>query len=1214
MLLLALPAAAVVINELHYNPAGSDDTTEFIEFFNPDTAPVALGGGAMSAGVDYTFPTGAVIPAQGYLVLAQNTAAFAATYPGVSNVLGPFANGTKLANSGERVALSDAASNGVCEVTYSDDPPWPTAPDGDGPSLELRHPLLPLQAASSWAASTQIGGTPGAPNTTYLGDTVVIDHGSTPAYPPANQPFAITATAFAPTTVVALTLYYHTNQAADVAAPMADDGAHQDGGAGDATYGALLPGFPDATYLYYYYHLQLADGSHHEFPTAITNDANSPWLLLRLSYNGLETQVAPRSFWQTISTTGVATASRLYAYLGGPGQILLDDVCITLGGTQYVPNASFASNTTGWTMGGNHSGSVFDGSDGNLAPGCLRMIATGAGDGSPGNHARCDTSPALTEGGPAYTLSFAYRAPSTATRDWYTCLIGATNWHTLRINELLPWNTTGITDEDGERTDWLELYNAGTNALNLRGVGLSDDDDDPFVWQFPDYVIPPQGFVLVYASEKNRTTPRLHTNFRLDAQGEELYLTAPDGTRLQTLPFGVVPPDISRGSMPDGAPSNVYFTVPTPAGPNTTAYFSAMAETPQFSRPGGFFSGTIMVTVSVQAAGATIRYTLNNTVPTEAAPLYTNPFVLTSTTRITARTFQADLLPGPVAVHAYYAGLPGYVSASHLPLVVVDTLGAAIPNEPKITARMGVIDNASGTNTITDPFTHYDGAIGIELRGKSSQGFPKDQYGIETRTEDGEDLTVSLLGFPAESDFILNANYSDKTLMRNVFAYDRSNGQGQYATRTRYCELILNGQYNGVYIFMEKIKRDSQRVDIAKLRSYMNSEPDISGGYILKIDKLDAYDTYFYTSNGTELVHVYPKGTEITLPQKNWITAYMNAFEAALLSTAFADPTNGYANYIDVASFVDHYILIEMTRNIDGFRISFYMYKDREGKLVAGPPWDFDLSCGNANYYDGWKTNGWYTGYNERPLWWARLLQDATFTKACRARWNELRKSIFAVQSATGFLSQTAAALDGAQQRNFARWPILGQYVWPNWYIGQTYAQEVAWMQQWVRDRIGWIDSQWPIVIADFRASTTNAIIGETITFTDTSIGAYSQRWWAFGDDSSSYLPAPTKSYLAPGEYTVQLAISNAPAAYGWIYDTLARTNFITVIPEPGTPLLGLLALRGARRRRRMTPAPTLVQSQRCPTRQACPGGRNDWQAAGGAPAPATSPAPTPSR
>ncbi len=1167
-LLLAMPAAAVVINELNYNPQGSDDTTEFIEFYNAGAAAVALNGWTMSAGVDFTFPAGAVIPAQGYLVLAQNTNAFAAMYPGVSNVYGPFANGTKLDNGGERVALSDHGGVVVCEVTYSDDPPWPTAPDGSGPSLELQHPLLPPQTASSWAASTINGGTPGARNTTYLGDTVVIDQGSTPAYPQAGQPFAITAMVLAPTSVVSLTLYYHTNQGHETSVMMsADDLADADDD-DDNIYGALLPGFPDATYVYYYYRLLLANGSAYDFPVAVTNEANSPWLLLRLSYNGLETQVAPRSFWQTSSTTGVATSSRLYAYLGGPGEILLDDVSITLGGTQYVRNGSFVSNTANWTMVGNHSGSVFDDSDGNSAPGCLRIVATGAGDGSPGNHVRSDTSPALALTGPVYTLSFAYRAPLMAARDWYTCAIGATNWQLLRINEVLPWNATGITDEDGATSDWVEMYNSGTNALNLYGVGLSDDDGEPFLWRFPDCVIEPHGFLLVYASEKNRTSPRLHTNFKLDAQGETLCLTAPSGQRIQQLTHGAVPADISRGSVPDGAPSNVYFTTPTPAGPNTTAYCLAMTEQPQFSRPGGFFSGTLSLTISVQSAGAVIRYTLNNSTPTAASALYTNALSIKTTTYVKARAFQDGLLPGPVAAHAYYATLPGYVTSSTLPIIVVDTLGAAIPDEPKIMARMGVIDHGMGqTNLITDPFTQYEGAIGIELRGKSSQSFPKKQYGIETRTDDGAGMDAALLGFPAESDFILNANYSDKTLMRNAFAYDRSNGQGQYAVRTRYCEMILNGVYNGVYIFMEKIKRAGHRVDIAKLRAYMDTEPDISGGYILKIDKLDTYDTYFYTSNGTELVHVYPKGTDITMPQKNWIRAYMNAFEAVLLSANYADPTNGYAKYIDVPSFVDHYILIEMTRNIDGFRISFYLYKDRAGKLVAGPPWDFDLSCGNANYYDGWLTNGWYTGYNERPFWWARLLQDAQFRRACRARWNALRKGVFAVPEATGYLARTAASLNGAQQRNFARWPILGQYVWPNWYIGQTYAQEVTWMQQWVRGRIGWLDSQWPVVLADFSAAPTNAIIGETITFTDTSTGVHSERWWSFGDGTASGLATPYKQYLNTGVYTVQLVISNAPAAYGWISDTAARTNYITILPEPGALLLGLLALRCARRR-----------------------------------------------
>ncbi|MCX7005496.1 MAG: lamin tail domain-containing protein [bacterium] len=638
-LLCALPAAAVVINELHYNPAGSEDVTEFIEFYNSGAAAVALGGWTMSAGVDFTFPAGALIPAQGYLVLAQNLGAFAAMYPGVSNVYGPFANGTKLDNAGERVALSDNGGGVVCEVTYRDDPPWPTAPDGNGPSLELQQPLLPPQLAASWAASKVTGGTPGARNSTWLGETAVIDQGSTPAYPPAGQSFAITAIVLAPTNVTSLTLYYHTNQGHETSVIMADDGLHQDGSADDRVYGAVLPAFADATCLYYYYRVLLANGSAYEYPVAATNEANSPWLLLRLSSYGLETQVAPRSFWQTISTTGVATSSRLYAYLGGPGEILLDDVTITLGATQYVRNGSFTSNAADWTMVGNHSGAVFDGSDGNSAPGCLRIVATGAGDGSPGNHVRCDTSPALTPAGPVYTLSFAYRAPTMAVRDWYTCAIGATNWQVLHINEVLPWNATGITDEDGATSDWIEIYNSGTNAMNLYGVGLSDADDDPFLWRFPDCVIEPHGFLLVYASGKNRTTPRLHTNFKLDAQGETLSLTVPSGLRIQHLTYGPVPADVSRGSVPDGGSSNVYFTTPTPAGPNTTAYYLAMTETPQFSRPGGFFSGTLALTISVQSAGAQIRYTLDNSTPTAASTLYTNRLNITATTYVKARAF-----------------------------------------------------------------------------------------------------------------------------------------------------------------------------------------------------------------------------------------------------------------------------------------------------------------------------------------------------------------------------------------------------------------------------------------------------------------------------------------------------------------------------------------------------------------------------------------------
>ena len=153
------------------------------------------------------------------------------------------------------------------------------------------------------------------------------------------------------------------------------------------------------------------------------------------------------------------------------------------------------------------------------------------------------------------------------------------------------------------------------------------------------------------------------------------------------------------------------------------------------------------------------------------------------------------------------------LTSSNLPIIVIDTYEQVIPDEPKISAHMGIIFNGSGEiNYITDSSSHYDGDIGIEIRGHSSQHyFPKKQYGLETRDSEGENINVSLLGMPEENDWILYAPYSDKSLMRNVLAYDIAKSLGSYAPRTQFCEVILNNDYVGIYVFMEKIKKDSNR-------------------------------------------------------------------------------------------------------------------------------------------------------------------------------------------------------------------------------------------------------------------------------------------------------------------------------------------------------------------------------------------------------------------
>ena len=189
-------------------------------------------------------------------------------------------------------------------------------------------------------------------------------------------------------------------------------------------------------------------------------------------------------------------------------------------------------------------------------------------------------------------------------------------------------------------------------------------------------------------------------------------------------------------------------------------------------------------------------------------------------------------------------------SSSNLPIVILDTEGQDIPDEPKITARMQIIDNGPNTrNSVLDTPTGYDGFIGIELRGSSSQAFPKKQYGVETRDEAGDNLNVSLLGMPEENDWVLYAPYSDKSLMRNVLAYELARRMGRYASRTRFVEVVLNGDYQGVYVLMEKIKRDRNRVDINNLKEDEISGDDLTGGYLIRIDRRDGFEGESWESN-----------------------------------------------------------------------------------------------------------------------------------------------------------------------------------------------------------------------------------------------------------------------------------------------------------------------------------------------------------------------------
>ena len=420
--------------------------------------------------------------------------------------------------------------------------------------------------------------------------------------------------------------------------------------------------------------------------------------------------------------------------------------------------------------------------------------------------------------------------------------------------------------------------------------------------------------------------------------------------------------------------------------------------------------------------------------------------------------------------------VPAIKLEDRLPQISINTNGGTIVDEPKINAQMTIKQ--------VDKVT-FEGKIGIEIRGASSQMFPKKAYGLETRDADNEDLDVSLFDMPEESDWVLYAPYSDKSLLRNVLIYDLARAMEDYASRTVFVDLSINGNYVGVYVFMEKLKRDSGRIDIDKLKEDENSGEDLTGGYILKIDKIagtnlgDGYNELnSFTSNyaspnatiGQEIrfLYEYPKAEDITLEQKDYISDYVDQFETALASDDFKDPVLGYASKIDVPSFLDFFLLNEISHNVDGYRLSTYLQKDKNGKLEMGPIWDFNLAFGNADYCAGSSTSSWAYQFNSTcsedfwqvPFWWGRLLEDPAYVAQLKSRWEVLRGGVLSEASIMAKIDTYTQTLEksGSIDENFKTWPVLGTYIWPNEFVGNTYNDEVGYLKNWIEARLTWMD------------------------------------------------------------------------------------------------------------------------------------------------------------
>jgi hypothetical protein len=679
------------------------------------------------------------------------------------------------------------------------------------------------------------------------------------------------------------------------------------------------------------------------------------------------------------------------------------------------------------------------------------------------------------------------------------------------LSEILAINDAGLLDGDGDTEDWIELCNPDAAPFDMEGYYLTDDPDDLTRWPFPaGSVIGAGAYLIVFASGKtDPPVDELHAGWKLASGGEFLALVAPDG---QTIVDSYAPEypqqygDISYGLAGDGLLK--YFTAPTPGAPNVGGISDPQGLV-QFTPPSKTLTATTLVELSSANPAAAIRYTIDGSDPDESSALYAGPLAVNLTTEVRARVYLPGEPPGPVNSASYVKlrgnDVKGFTSP--LPIVLIENFGAGpIPDKrahnppagngggiqqvPRQPAFLAIFDRgADGVARLADP-PDLTTRMGIRVRGSSSAAQPakKENCSMEAWSATNEDqVDIRPLGLPADNDFLLYAPYHyDRALIRNAWVYESMQLMGHYAPRTRFVEVFINTEgdpltmsdFAGVFVLLEKVKQSRDRVDIDDF-----SPDGATGGWLLESNRMDPLPEdsstqpfNFHTAGpnriketpsgggsgggddiptgyNTFLNFVEPNGYETTRAQRRSIIAWFDTFEDSLYGADFRRPDTGYRRYLDLDSFIDHWIMVNLCRNVDGLQLSTFMYRpSTDGKLHLNPVWDYDRAIDSYDGRDDAVSGMWAQQF----LWFPRLFSDPEFAQRAADRWQELRRGVLSTASMHARIDAMAAEItESVAAANFNRWPSS------NTPRGGGWPAEIAHMKSWLAARAAWLDDQY---------------------------------------------------------------------------------------------------------------------------------------------------------
>lgn len=674
---------------------------------------------------------------------------------------------------------------------------------------------------------------------------------------------------------------------------------------------------------------------------------------------------------------------------------------------------------------------------------------------------------------------------------------------TPRITEIMPVNATGFQDDNfpTEFHGWIEIWNPDLfNRVIMTGWKFTHGAS---TYNIPAIEIPPDERMVIFTSAKNRTnvTLPLHTNFTLSPTGGTLNLVNASNVIISSITYPAVAADKSFGRDDGDITRTGTYDNPTPEEYNNYTGTGVSGKV-LFSVPSKTFTTSFIVTLTQETpeAGAVIRYTLDGSVPISSSAAYINPIAITSTTRLRARVFATGKLPGETDMSCYLqlsASTASY--SSPLPICVISNFGLGTPPDnddvpPKQAAIMWVfLPKQDGRARFSNP-PDLVVRSAIDRRGSSTIGNAKWNLNFEARkARSEEDHDIELLGMPAHADWVFHAPFGfDRSLIHNPLAYAMSNAIGRYAVRTRMAEVFMktdgaslnfsgggSGDYFGIYNVMEKIRRGDKRVDVKKLGMYDNDATGKTGGYIWKIDRRDFGDGGFNAGGlPTDLgpCWYYPKEVDIEAPQRDpqeqYLPSYINSYKAALDGPNWTDPSLGYANFLDVPAAIDHHLVNVWAFNVDALRLSGYWSKERGGKLVAGPVWDFDRAFESTDVRDDnpaiWRSASMPdqgTDFFNYP-WWGKMFTDPNFYQKYIDRWVELRRGVWSQASINALIDSLNNEMPAETvSRDLARW---GQSKRTGTFPGSptanypgTQAGEIQRIKEWLQVRATFMESQW---------------------------------------------------------------------------------------------------------------------------------------------------------